>query len=220
MIPVGDGTLKDILSAQRTFAMVGASGDPNRPSHGVMAYLQARGFRIIPVNPALAGQELMGETVYASLADVPGPVDVVDIFRRSDAALDVVREAIAGKDRLGLKTIWMQIGVIDRGGRSARGGSDRRHEPVPQNRICAPDALTGVLPLPIGSADCITQRHPGAGRDPDTQISFHLSRNSSTPRSRTRPRGRPWRFLPRRPGTVPAPRSPVRHHRDRRDPAP
>jgi uncharacterized protein len=113
MIPVGDGTLKDILSAQRTFAMVGASGDPNRPSHGVMAYLQARGFRIIPVNPALAGQELMGETVYASLADVPGPVDVVDIFRRSDAALDVVREAIAGKDRLGLKTIWMQIGVIN-----------------------------------------------------------------------------------------------------------
>lgn len=113
MIPVSDSTLSDILTSQRTFAMVGASDDPSRPSHGVMAYLQARGFRIIPVNPTLAGRELTGETVYASLAEVPGPVDVVDIFRRSDAALGVVREAIAEKDRLGLKTVWMQIGVIN-----------------------------------------------------------------------------------------------------------
>lgn len=108
-----DATIRSILSDQRTFAMVGASDDPGRPSHGVMAYLQARGFRIIPVNPALAGKELLGETVHADLSEIEGPVDVVDIFRRPDAALDVVRAAIREKDRLGLKTIWMQIGVVN-----------------------------------------------------------------------------------------------------------
>ena len=99
MTAVSDSTLSDILTGQRTFAMVGASDDPSRPSHGVMAYLQARGFRIIPVNPTLAGRELMGETVYASLADVPGPIDVVDIFRRSDAALGVAKAFLPATTR-------------------------------------------------------------------------------------------------------------------------
>ena len=70
-----------------------------------------QGLRVIPVNPGLAGQKILGQQVYATLADVPGPVDVVDIFRNSDAALAITREAIALKDKLGLKVLWMQLGV-------------------------------------------------------------------------------------------------------------
>lgn len=107
-----DEDIAEILRTQRTFAMIGASNDPGRPSYGVMAYMQARGFRIIPINPAMDGQEILGERVYASLAALEGPIDVVDIFRRPDAVPAVVAAAIAEKDRLAIKTIWMQIGVI------------------------------------------------------------------------------------------------------------
>jgi predicted CoA-binding protein len=107
-----DEDIAAILRTQRTFAMIGASIDPSRPSYGVMAYMQARGFRIIPVNPTIEGQEILGERVYASLAALEGPIDVVDIFRRPDAVPEVVAAAIAEKDRLAIKTIWMQIGVI------------------------------------------------------------------------------------------------------------
>lgn len=107
-----DEDIAEILRTQRTFAMIGASNDPSRPSYGVMAYMQARGFRIIPINPAMDGQEILGERVYASLAALEGPIDVVDIFRRPDAVPAVVAAALAEKDRLAIKTIWMQIGVI------------------------------------------------------------------------------------------------------------
>ncbi|MBX9861996.1 MAG: CoA-binding protein [Hyphomicrobium sp.] len=107
-----DEDIAEILRTQRTFAMIGASNDPGRPSYGVMAYMQARGFRIIPINPAMDGQEILGERVYASLAALEGPIDVVDIFRRPDAVPAVVAAALAEKDRLAIKTIWMQIGVI------------------------------------------------------------------------------------------------------------
>lgn len=107
-----DEDIAEILRTQRTFAMIGASNDPGRPSYGVMAFMQARGFRIIPINPAMDGQEILGERVYASLAALEGPIDVVDIFRRPDAVPAVVAAAIAEKDRLAIKTIWMQIGVI------------------------------------------------------------------------------------------------------------
>ncbi|WP_296201916.1 CoA-binding protein [uncultured Hyphomicrobium sp.] len=107
-----DEDIAEILRTQRTFAMIGASNDPSRPSYGVMAYMQARGFRIIPINPAMDGQEILGERVYASVAALEGPIDVVDIFRRPDAVPAVVAAAIAEKDRLAIKTIWMQIGVI------------------------------------------------------------------------------------------------------------
>ena len=106
-----DDYIADILGTARVFAFVGASANTSRPSYFAMKYLLGKGYGVIPINPGLAGQELLGQKVYASLAEVPGPVDVVDIFRSSDAALGIVRQAIALKDKLGLTTIWMQLGV-------------------------------------------------------------------------------------------------------------
>jgi predicted CoA-binding protein len=102
-----DAYIRDILVSNRTIAMVGASSNTSRPSYFAMKYLQAKGFRIIPVNPGHAGQELLGETVYASLADIKEPVDIVDIFRNSEAALGITKEAI----RMGAHVVWMQLGV-------------------------------------------------------------------------------------------------------------
>lgn len=108
-----DELIKSILRATRIIAMVGASGNDIRPSYFAMKYLLDKGFLVHPVNPGLAGKEILGRTVYASLKDVPAPVDMVDVFRSSEAALGVVEEAIAQKDRLQLKTVWMQLGVIN-----------------------------------------------------------------------------------------------------------
>ena len=104
-----DDYLRDILTSVRTIAVVGASPRRERPSHGVMAYLQRRGYRTIPVNPFAAGGKINGETVYASLAEVPEPIDMVDIFRRPEAAGAVVDATIA----VGAKIVWMQLGVRD-----------------------------------------------------------------------------------------------------------
>ncbi len=106
-----DPYIASILAEAKTIAMVGASAANNRPSYFAMKYLLGKGYRVIPVNPAIAGQEIQGQRVYASLADVPAPVDIVDIFRNSAAAPEVVREAIRLKPRLGVKVIWMQLGV-------------------------------------------------------------------------------------------------------------
>jgi len=106
-----DDAIADILREARVFAFVGASANTSRPSYFAMKYLLGKGYTIHPVNPGLAGQTLLGQTVYATLADVPGPVDVVDIFRNSEAALGITREAIRLKDKLGLKVVWMQLGV-------------------------------------------------------------------------------------------------------------
>ena len=102
-----DAYIRDILVSNRTIAMVGASSNTSRPSYFAMKYLQAKGFRIIPVNPGHAGHELLGETVYASLADIKEPVDIVDIFRNSEAALGISKEAI----KMGARVVWMQLGV-------------------------------------------------------------------------------------------------------------
>src|ERR671927_1551937 len=94
-----DDYIADILSSARTFAFVGASANTSRPSYFAMKYLIGKGYTIIPVNPGLAGKQILGQTVYASLSEVPGPVDVVDVFRSSDAALDIVRDAVHLKDK-------------------------------------------------------------------------------------------------------------------------
>jgi uncharacterized protein len=104
-----DDFLRSILTSVRTIAVVGASPRPERPSHGVMRFLQRRGYRAIPVNPFAAGGEILGEPVYARLADIGEPVDMVDIFRRSEMAGVAVDEAIA----IGATVVWMQLGVRD-----------------------------------------------------------------------------------------------------------
>jgi uncharacterized protein len=106
-----DAYIAGILGEAKTIAMVGASAGTNRPSYFAMKYLLSKGYRVIPINPALAGQQILGQTVFASLGEVPGPVEIVDIFRKSEAALEVTREAIGLKDKLGVKVIWMQLGV-------------------------------------------------------------------------------------------------------------
>lgn len=104
-----DEIIVRILRETKTIALIGASKNPMRPSHSVMRYLQGRGYRVIPVNPGLAGQVLLGEKVRASLSEIGEPVDMVDIFRRSDAVPAIVDDAIAK----GAKTVWMQLGVRD-----------------------------------------------------------------------------------------------------------
>lgn len=112
--PTDDG-LRGILNGSRVIALVGASANPDRPSHRVGWFLAQRGYRVIPVNPGLAGQSLFGETVVARLADIPADaaVDMVDIFRRSAEVGPVVEQALACLPAL--RTVWMQLGVVDEG---------------------------------------------------------------------------------------------------------
>ncbi|MEM7120698.1 MAG: CoA-binding protein [Pseudomonadota bacterium] len=104
-----DAYLRDILRRCRTIAMVGASPKWVRPSFFVMKYLQVKGYRVLPINPGAAGQTILDETVYSSLAETPGPFQMVDIFRNSEAAGAIVDEAIALKDDKGIEVIWMQL---------------------------------------------------------------------------------------------------------------
>jgi predicted CoA-binding protein len=99
------GTPEEILRAARTIAVVGASPDPSRTSHGVMRYLQRVGYRCIPVNPN--ADEVLGERCYPSLADLPEPVDLVDVFRRAEYCADVAREAAA----IRAPALWLQLGL-------------------------------------------------------------------------------------------------------------
>ena len=107
-----DLQIKKILRGVKTIAMVGASGNEIRPSYFAMMYLLNKGYKIIPVNPGMAGKEILGQKVYAALSEVPAPVDMVDIFREAKYAPEIAREAVAEKDRLGVKVLWMQLGVI------------------------------------------------------------------------------------------------------------
>ena len=104
-----DSFLRDLLKSVKTVAMVGISANPVRPSYFVARYLKLKGIRVIGVNPGLAGQELFGETVYPDLASIPDQVDMVDIFRRSDAVPAIVDEALTRWPDL--PAVWMQIGV-------------------------------------------------------------------------------------------------------------
>lgn len=98
-----------LLAEIRTIALVGISDRPDRPSYGVMRTLQDHGYRVLPVNPQIAGEHIHGEFVWGRLSDIGVPIDMVDIFRRSDAAGEVVDDAIA----IGAKAVWMQLGVVN-----------------------------------------------------------------------------------------------------------
>jgi uncharacterized protein len=110
---LSDDDIRAILTRVKTFAVVGASPKPERPSYYVMRFLIDRGYIVKPINPGIAGKTIHDQTVYAALADVPAPADVVDVFRASEAVMCVVRDAIVAKERLGASVVWMQLGVIN-----------------------------------------------------------------------------------------------------------
>lgn len=101
--------IADLLQNSRTIAIVGASDNPSRPSFGVMKFLQDQGYRVIPVNPRITGEHVHGEYVWRDLSQIGEPIDIVDIFRKSEEAGDIVDQAIA----VGAKSVWMQLGVMD-----------------------------------------------------------------------------------------------------------
>lgn len=106
-----DAYIRDILRDTRVFAMVGASTNWNRPSYFAMKYEIQKGYRVIPVNPGAAGQDLLGETVVARLGDITDPVDVVQVFRRADQLVSVVEDVLAMAQRP--KVVWMQLGIVN-----------------------------------------------------------------------------------------------------------
>ena len=103
-----DKAIDDILATTKVIALIGASANPERPSNRVMAFMQDRGYRVIPVNPGLAGQTLHGETVYANLPDIPDQIDMVDVFRQADQCPAIARDAVA----MGAQTLWLQLDVV------------------------------------------------------------------------------------------------------------
>ncbi|MEL6682381.1 MAG: CoA-binding protein [Pseudomonadota bacterium] len=124
-----DDFLRVVLERTKTIAVVGISANPVRPSYYVARYLGLKGYRVIPVNPGLAGQELLGERVYSDVAEIPDDVDMVDIFRRSEAVPPIVDASLQRWPDL--QTIWMQIGVEHSG---AAAQAEARGVDVIQNR--------------------------------------------------------------------------------------
>ena len=104
-----DADIRALLEQTRTIALVGASDRPDRPSNGVMKFLQDHGYRVIPVNPMITGEHVHGEYVWRELGQIGEPIDMVDIFRRSSEVGPIVDQAIA----IGAKAVWMQLGVVD-----------------------------------------------------------------------------------------------------------
>ena len=104
-----DEDIAELLRNARTIAVVGASDRPSRPSYGVMKFLQDHGYRVLPVNPQITGEHVHGEFVWREFAQIGVPIDIVDIFRRPEAAAEVVEQAIF----VGAKAVWMQLGVIN-----------------------------------------------------------------------------------------------------------
>ncbi|MGZ4210193.1 MAG: CoA-binding protein [Actinomycetota bacterium] len=136
-----DDELKKIYADTKTIAVVGASTDPKKPAHNIPAYLQTQGYKIIPVNPR--GGEIFGETVRTSLAEIDGPIDVVDVFRPSEETPQVARDAVAAN----AKVLWLQAGI----------------ESDEAERIAREGGLQVVMDLCMGA----THRRLGLGPGPD-----------------------------------------------------
>jgi predicted CoA-binding protein len=157
-----DDYIAAILGDAHTIALVGASAATNRPSAFAMKYLLSKGYTVIPINPGLTGQALLGQKVYGALADVPGPVDIVDIFRNSAAALEITKEAIRLRNCLGIKVVWMQLGVRND---SAAAHAEAAGLKVVMNRC--PKIEYGRLSGEIGwagvNAGTLTSRRPLLG---------------------------------------------------------
>jgi hypothetical protein len=155
-----DDTIRGILLGVKRIAMVGASANPARPSFFVLKYLSERGFTMLPINPALAGGAILGLPVYASLADAPGPIDMVDVFRNSEAASAIVDEALA-LDPLP-RVVWMQLGVRND---AAAARAEAKGVEVVMNRC--PKIEYGRLSGEIGwsgvNSRIISARKPAAG---------------------------------------------------------
>ena len=117
-----DADIRRLLENTKTIALVGASPKPNRPSHSVMAFLQRSGYRVIPVNPVIAGTMILGETVYSRLAEIKEAIDMVDVFRRAEDTPPVAEEAVA----TGAKSLWLQLGIAndDAADIATKGGLD------------------------------------------------------------------------------------------------
>lgn len=130
-----DPEIATLFSQNPTIAIVGASKNPSRPVYGVMAYMIEAGFDVIPVNPGLAGQELLGKTVVATVSEIERPVHIVDVFRQSDAVPQIVEEVLSlGEDR---PVLWLQLGI---------------HHPVAE-------AEAKVAGMPVVSGKCIKIEH-------------------------------------------------------------
>ncbi len=146
-----DSYIVDILARCRVIAVVGLSDNWNRPSSFASKYMQTKGFRIIPVNPKIAatGGEILGETAYASLSDIPGRFDMVDIFRKPEAVPAIVNEAIGLKQEKGISCIWLQLGVIhhEAAARAQAAGFDvvmDRCVKIEYGRLCGELAWGGI----------------------------------------------------------------------------
>ena len=124
-----DEDIAELLRSARTIAMVGASDRPDRPSYGVMRFLQDHGYRVLPVNPQITGEHILGEFVWREIAQIGVPIDIVDIFRRPEAAGEAVDQAIFA----GAKAVWMQIGVVNEeaASRAEAAGAPRVDVPLP-----------------------------------------------------------------------------------------
>jgi uncharacterized protein len=164
-----DTYIAGILGSVRSVAMIGASATTSRPSYFVLKYLLLKGYKVIPVNPGLAGQDLLGQKVVASLDAIDEPVDMVDVFRASDAAPEIVADCIRLKDKLGLKVIWMQLSVRhDEAARAAEAAGLQ----VVMNRC--PKIEYGRLSGEIGwagvSAGVVSSKRPLLGPGVQNQI--------------------------------------------------
>jgi len=165
-----DSLLRQILGSTKTIAIVGASANRARPVYIVMKYLLSKGFQMIPVNPGHAGGEILGQPVHAKLADIPGPVDMVDIFRRSEAIPGIVDEALA-LDPLP-KVIWMQLGLRDDAAAAKAEAAGvtvvmNRCTKIEYGRLCGENSWAGINSgvidsrRPLGTVEYQRFRLPG-----------------------------------------------------------